>query len=259
MALPGALALAVAGGRYRRYAPLLGLGVVLAIVGLATSQSRTAVVTAVVTVVAFLLLTVTSRRGVVVVIITAILALVTYFGLTTLFGSATSGPNRYSSIAPTKVISTTVASRNGTFALIPTYFVDYPLGAGIGSTGPAGGSSVGGSVNSGLDAESEPTFLLIELGIPGLLTMFALAFYAIRMGVRLRVVSERRLHAALAALTAVLIGLVVIWVVGADTANSPTSPFIWLSFGILAYWYSEMRRGRVATRSRRLRATLSSR
>lgn len=259
MALPGALAIGSAGKRYRRYMPLLAIGVILAVVGLITSQSRTAVVMAAVVVFFFLLLTVTSRRGLVAVVITTLLALVAYFGVTTLFGGVTSTSNRYSSVAPTKVISTAVAYRQGTIALIPTYLVDYPLGDGIGSSGPAGGSSVGGSVSSELDAESEPTFLIIELGIPGLIAMFALAFCGIRMGVRLRRIAERQLQIALAAMTAMLIGFCVTWVVGIDTATTPGAPFIWLALGTLAYWYSEMRSGGVASRPRRLRASLAVR
>ena len=259
MALPGALALAVAGGSYRRYLPLVAAGLILAAVGLATSQSRTAVVSAAVAVLAFLLLTVTSRRGLAVVVVTAMLALVSYVGLTSLFGSVTTSANRYSTIAPTQVISTTISSRQTTLALIPTYIVDYPLGAGIGENGPAGASGVGGSASSGLDAESEPTFLIVELGVPGLVAMFALVLFAIRMGVGLRIVAERRLQVALAAVTAVLVALCAIWVVGADTANSPTSPFIWLALGTIVYWYGEMRRGRTPRRARRLRARLATR
>jgi len=259
MALPGLLALAVAGGRYRRRIPLLAAGLVLAVVGLATSQSRTAVVTAAVAVLCFLLLTVTSRRGLVAVLMTAVLGVATYAGVTTLFGGVTSAANRYSSIAPTKVISTTVNYRATTLEVIPTYIVDYPLGAGIGEKGPAGASSVGGSATNSLDAESEPTFLILEVGVPGLIVLCALVFYAIWMGVGLRMVEDTRLHLALAALTAVLVALTASWVVGADTANSPTSPFIWLALGTLAYWHSEMRRGRVASRPRRLRASLATR
>jgi hypothetical protein len=260
MALPGALAIALAGGRSRRYILLLAAGVILAAVGLATSQSRTAVVSAAVAVLAVLLLTVTSRRGFAAIVVTAFLVLVAYFGVTTVFAGATSGPNRYSSIAPTKVVSTAVAYRQGTIALIPIYLVDYPLGNGIGSSGPAGGSSVGGAVsNSGLDVESEPTFLIVELGIPGLVVMYILLFGGIRMGVGLRMVAERRLQIALAALTSVFVSLCVGGFVGANTANSPTSPFLWLALGTFAYWYSEMRRGRVATRQRLVRATLAAR
>jgi hypothetical protein len=259
MALPGAMVLAAAGRRYRRYLPLVMIGVVLAFVGLATSQARVAVVSAAVGVIFFLLLAATTRGGVAAIVVAALLGLVIYFGLTSVFQSVTSSSNRYSSIAPTKVISTTISYRSGTLSLIPTYLVDYPFGNGIGSTGPAGGSTFGGAELSSLNAESEPNFLIIEVGIPGLLTMFALMFAAIRMGVGLRVVDDRRLQFALAALTAVLLAFVASWVVGVDTANSPTSPFMWLAFGTLAYWYGQMRAGRLPVRSRRIRATLAER
>ena len=119
---------------------------------------------------------------------------------------------------------------------------------------------MGGAVSSnGLDAESEPTFLIIELGIPGLLIMYALLLWGMRMGVSLRVLAERRLQVALAALAAVFIAVCVGGFVGANTANSPTSPFIWLALCTFAYWGSEMRRCRLATRSRRLRTTLAAR
>ncbi len=259
MAIPGAMALAAAGKTYRRYLPLIGVGVVLAVVGVATSQARVDVVSAVVAILFFLLLAATSRGGTAAVVIAGLLGLVIYFGLTTVFATVTSSSNRYSSIAPTKVISTTINYRGSTLALIPTYLVDFPLGDGIGSTGPAGGSSVGGSVASSLNAESEFNFLIIEVGAPGLLTMCALVLCGIGMGIRLRAVADRRLQYALAALTAVLISLTVSWVVGIDTANSPTAPFIWLALGTLAYWYGEMRDGRVARRSRRIRAALAER
>jgi hypothetical protein len=259
MAIPGAMALAAAGKTYRRYLPLVGIGVVLAVVGVATSQARVDVVSAAVAVMFFLLLAATSRGGAAAVVIAALLGLVIYFGLTTVFSTVTSSSNRYSSIAPTKVISTTIAYRGSTLALIPTYLAAYPLGAGIGTTGPAGGSSVGGSVASSLNAESEFNFLIIEVGAPGLLAMCALLFCGIRMGFRLRSVANKRLQYALAALTAVLLSFVVSWVVGIDTANSPTAPFMWLALGTLAYWYSEMRAGRVARRPRRIRAALAER
>jgi hypothetical protein len=259
MAVPGALALAAAGGEYRRYLPLVGGGVVLVVVGLATSQSRTAVVTAAVAILVFMALSVTSRRGLTVVVMVAALSLVSYVGVTTVFKGVTSAPNRYASIAPTKAIATTVSYRQRTLELIPSYLADYPLGDGIGNNGPAGGSAVGGRTFIHLDAESEPTFLIAELGAPGLLVMLVITLYAIKMGVALRVVEGRRLQLALAALTAVFISLFVTWVVGVDSANSPSSPFIWLALGTLSYWYEAMRSGRLPTRSGRLRATLALR
>ena len=38
---------------------------------------------------------------------------------------------RYSTIAPSKVVHTAITARQGSLAIIPTYVADYPLGAGI--------------------------------------------------------------------------------------------------------------------------------
>ena len=257
MALPGAMVLAAATGRYRRYLPLILIGVVLAVVGVATSQARVDVVSAADVVLFFLLLAATTRGGLAAVVIAGLLGLVIYFGLTSVFSTVTSSANRYGSIAPTRVISTTISYRGSTLALIPTYLVDYPLGAGIGSEGPAGGSSVGGSVASSLNAESEFNFLILEVGAPGLIALCTLILCGVGMGIRLRSLANRRLQYPLAAMTAILMSFVASWVVGVDTANSPSSPFIWLALGTLAYWYREMREGRVPVRASRIGATLA--
>jgi hypothetical protein len=89
--------------------------------------------------------------------------------------------------------------------------------------------------------------------------MYTLMFLGIKMGVGLRRVGDRRLQIVLAALSAVFIALCAIGYVGIDTANSPEAPFIWLTLGTLAYWYGEMRRGALARRSNRVRATLMGR
>jgi hypothetical protein len=89
--------------------------------------------------------------------------------------------------------------------------------------------------------------------------MLVLTLYTIKMGLELRIVAERRLQLALAAITAVAIALFASWFVGVDSANSPGSPFIWLSLGTLVYWHETLRRGRLATRSGRLRASLAMR
>jgi hypothetical protein len=45
-------------------------------------------------------------------------------------------------------------------------------------------------------------------------------------------------------------------VIGAVTADSPGAPFIWLTAGCFAYWYGELRAGRVETKAQRVRASL---
>jgi hypothetical protein len=168
--------------------------------------------------------------------------------------NASTHSNRYATITPTRVIGTTVSYRQATLSLIPTYAVDFPLGAGMGTVGPAGNSSVGGSTNSTLNGESEFTFLEIEVGLPGLFVMLGLALGGLYLGLRLRRVADRRIQRPLMALTAALVAMLVSWVVGSVTPQSPDAPFFWFATGTLAYWFQEVRAGRVPLRTRFARA-----
>jgi hypothetical protein len=256
IALPGTIALLSNLQRRVKLAWLLIPATILTIVGIVTSQTRLAVLGSIVAVFAFLALTLTTRRGLVALLITALVGLVGYF----IIGNfVSSSANRYSSIAPSQVFSTAATARQGSLAIIPTYLVNYPFGAGLGSVGPAE-SAFGGSARSkGLNGETEFTFLLVETGIPGLLVMLAFMVAAIRAGLALRLVADPRLQRCLMALTAVLISLFVAWAIEAVTADSPTAPFLWLTGGCLAYWYREIRSGRVPLRSRFIRGALASR
>jgi hypothetical protein len=260
IALPGTLALLSGGSRLRQSSWVAWLGGPLVILAIATSQARTDVVAAAVALIAFLGLTVTSRRGATVLVAALALAALSYLGATQLIQGT--GPNRYSSIAPSKVVSTTVNYRASTLSLIPTYALAFPLGAGMGSAGPAAYAAVGGAVTGaarGLDAESEFTFLEIELGLPGLAILLTLTGTVIWFGIRLRRIADPALQRALMALTAVSIGVAAVWIVGPVSATSPFAPFFWLCAGTMAYWYGEIRCGRVQSRSRPLRAALAGR
>ena len=250
IALPGTIALLGYARRSRRIAAIAWLCGPFVILAVVTSQARLQVVCAVVAGIVFLALTVTSRRGATVLLATVVLGALAYTVSSTLLKG--SGPNRYGSIAPSKVISTSVNYREATLALIPTYAVDYPLGAGMGSAGPAANVGLGGSGAKPLDAESEFNFLEIELGVPGLLIMIVFVLAAIGLGLRLRRLRDPDLQRLLAAFTAVLIAFVVSWLDAPDTAASPSSPFLWLAAGTLAYWYSMMRSGALPVRGRRL-------
>jgi hypothetical protein len=162
--------------------------------------------------------------------------------------------NRYATITPARVIGTTVSYRQATLSLIPTYAVDYPLGAGMGTLGPASTSSIGGAATSTLNGESEFTFLEVEVGLPGLFAMLGLALGGIYLGLRLRRVADRRIQRPLMAFTAVLIALLSGWLVGSVTPQSPDAPFFWFATGTLAYWFGEVRAGRVQLRTRFARA-----
>jgi hypothetical protein len=255
--LPAALALLSSARRSVKLGWLLLPATILTIIAIVTSQTRAEVVGGVIALIAFLGLTVTSRRGLIALLLTTAIGLAGY-GIVSAFVS--SSANRYSTIVPSKVVGAAINSRQGALGLVPTYIADYPLGAGIGSVGPAAGSAIGGSAaGRGLSGEDELDFLLVETGVPGLIVMLAFTIATIRAGISVRRVADPNLQRCLMALTAVLISLLAQWFVGPVTADSPSSPFIWLSAGCLAYWCGEVRAGRVQARARLVSRALAMR
>lgn len=256
IALPGAIALLSSARRSVKLGWVLIPATILTIVGIVTSQTRLAILGSIIAVFAFLALTLTSRRGLVALLLTTLVGLAGY-SIVSAFVS--SNANRYSTIAPSKVLNTAVTARQDSLALIPTYIADYPLGAGIGSVGPAQSAIGGSAFSKGLNGETEFTFLLVETGIPGLMVMLAFAIATIKGGLALRRVADPGLQRCLMALTAVLISLLAAWLIEAVTADSPGSPFIWLSAGCIAYWYGELRAGRIRLRPRLIRGAVAVR
>jgi hypothetical protein len=235
LAVPAALGLlAVGGGGIRLPVTLLSAGVIVAV---ATSQARVAVVGAVVAALAYAALSVTSRGAFRAVMALALAVLVTYVSISVLVSNSDDGSFRYDSIAPSKAANTTYEYRRDNFARIPEYIRDFPLGAGIGSKGPAASVEGGYTLGRKLDAESQPTFLLIEAGLPALLVMlgFNLKLIGISMR-RIRRLGDPELRLLLAAVAAPLLAMFATWVVGIATATSPGAPYLWFAAGILAYW-----------------------
>src|SRR5207237_8248877 len=89
----------------------------------------------------------------------------------------------YSLLATSSILGFSYGYRQSTYSLIPTYAGEFPIGAGLGSVGPAALSSATHRV---LNAESEPTFLLVELGIPGLLVARAPMPRVLLLTIRIR-------------------------------------------------------------------------
>ncbi len=237
IAISAALALLALSRRpgLRILTALLAAGTVLAV---ATSASRTAVLGSVVAVFAFAGLTVTSRAGLRTVFAVGLAVVVVYATLGALTGGAEKGAfDRYESISsPGEAVSTAYDYRRETLSKVPRYAVEHPLGAGFGRSGPAG-SVAGGPVGGGLDAESEPTYLLIELGIPGLLVMLGFNLTLFYLGItRIRRIADRELRILLTGVTAPLFAIFVTWFVGVATATVPSSPYLWFSAGLLSYW-----------------------
>lgn len=236
IAVPGGLALLLSRRRGFAaswiYVPLL----LLAAVGVITSQSRSSLITGVLALVAFVGLVVVSRQASRVLLSLVVAAALVFAAVNVVTGHDGDALYRYNSIAPGLVVQTTIEARSGTLALIPEYLRRFPVGAGIGSVGPAAGTIGGSTVNSP-NAESQFTYLIAEVGIPGLLLFVAFYAHLLMLVIRrLRGLREREHQLLLAGLAAPLFALVANWIVGANTVATPTAPYLWLAAGVLSLW-----------------------
>jgi O-Antigen ligase len=250
-ALPGGIALLLTLRRRPLVSALVMLGLAGAIVGVLTSQSRSAVVTAVVMVLAMFGLMAIGRQAKQTII--GVFAAAAVCGVALLaIDSYDSDPFfRYQSITPAGAIPTLQEERSGTWAAAPQYMREIPLGAGIGSVGPAAGISDTRPIESrqrqacqwswsptcGWSAESQFNFLVVEAGIPGLVVFLAFQaalFAAILAGLRRE--SDPRTAVLLAGMAAPLFGYAVNWLVGINTTSTPNSAYLWLAAGVVSYW-----------------------
>jgi hypothetical protein len=246
LALPAAIALLSLRGnrRMKILVGVLGVGAVIAVI---TSQARTDLIAAVLAIVGYFILA-TSARRLPRVLFGAVVAGLLGFAVLSVLVSSTNAHlfDRYKSIAPSKVFSTAVTYRQGTIAEVPVYMGSYPLGAGIGKTGPAG-NSFGGSGTYGLNAESEPTYLILELGIPGLLVVTAFQLRMIGLSFRMRRLGDFEMRALLAAVAAPLFAILISGFVGISTAATPDSPYLWFASGVLVFWLHKVKKRPLAS------------
>jgi hypothetical protein len=239
--LVGMLALAPAlalislgrGARGRRVGLALIAGVLLAIV---TSQGRADVLAAVVAVLAFVVMASAARRLVPSMMSIAAGGLVLFLMLSALSGAAQSGLfDRYKTISPASLTSTAESSRGSSLDLLPGYMARFPFGAGLGSTGPA--ALIAGAAHTGLDGETEFNFLVVELGLAGLLVFLTFNLRLMsRALTRVRLVADPQVCLLLAGLAAGLFGIAATYLAGPSSSASPVGPYLWLTAGILAYW-----------------------
>lgn len=231
LALPFALALVF--GSKRRWDRLLGLVCLPLIVGaIITSQTRSAVVVAIAIAIVFgVLFAGRYRRRAAPVLLLASVGI----GIV-LIGGASLG--RYSSIAPSKLVSTFGAERGGSITLIPDYAVKYPLGAGLGTAGP--GVTANASINRGkLSGENSYVYLIVELGLPGLLVVMALLAASVRRATKLALSPfPPDTLSYLVALAAALYGCSLLTLAGPVTATPPLAPFVWLAMGVVTAWWA---------------------
>ena len=240
VAVPAAFALIGLRTRHWRYALAaipLSVGVFVAV---ATSQARVAVIGAGLGLLAFLLLAAFARRSMTAVMSVLAVAAIAFVVAVQLFEDVDEGLfERYKqiNITPSGLITETFAYREDTLELLPKYMADYPLGAGLGSEGPASTQPGGGPNARRLAGETQPSFLLLELGIPGLVIFLGLAGVLLaRSLLAIPRLEDPEARILLSALVAGMIALLASGAVGAMTTAPPGAPFFWFAAGTLAYW-----------------------
>ncbi len=242
VALPGLLALLGTGRLRRRWAVvLLSLGALLAV---ATSLQREAVLGAVLAAAAFAVLSASAgRRATRVMAGLLVIGALTFVTASVLAPDAGKGVfSRYASIAPGKAATTSIDYREKDLSQIPTDIKNYPLGAGLATAGAA--RTFGGGPTATIEgrqlasAESQYNYVTLELGLPGLVLWVALSIQLIVLVVRrLRRISDVELRLDLAGVFAVVIAFTVMGFVGPTMSNLPFGPYFWFAVGIAAYWF----------------------
>jgi O-antigen ligase/polysaccharide polymerase Wzy-like membrane protein len=242
VALPGLLALlAIGRARGRWWALVLTLGALLAI---ATSQQRTAVLGAVIAALAFAALSASAGRRVTRVLASILVVGALAFGLAAIFAPAAGEGvfSRYASITPDKAASTSVGYREGTLSQIPDVIAKYPFGAGLSIAGAGatfGGESTATVNGHRASAESQYNYVNLELGAFGLLFWIALTLTVITIAVKgLRRIGDVELRLSLAAVFATFIAFAVMGFAGPMTSSLPYGPYFWFAIGIAAYWFA---------------------
>jgi hypothetical protein len=237
VALPGALALIATARRNRRHAIAAALLLPWSVVAIVASQSRGLLVVGVAAVLGFAVLAAVAgqgRRLLVPALATLVLATAAIS-----FVASSSGEgvfSRYTSVAPHRLIGTTLDARSNTISQIPVYATDFPFGAGIGSVGPASG--VFGEARP-LNAESQFTFMIIEVGVLGMVIFVGFQLHLFRLFFkRARRFPDAEIQLLLAALFTPLATFIVLWITGVTTTSSPNAPYIWFAAGTAAWWLS---------------------
>ncbi len=233
LTLPGLVALLMARKGRARWAiapAAVGLGLAVA-----TSGSRTAIILVFVSLAAFALIAAASKNALKAAVGLTV-GLVVICAAFAQLGPDTATAKRAQSITPTKALSTFSAERGKSVTAFGALAAEHPLGAGLGSVGPASGFHHETTV-AGLNSETEWNFLVIEVGIAGVLVYVA---FLLRLSwlslTRIRHVAQPSMRLYLAAFAAPICGMLVAGFSGPNTASVPYAPFLWLASGVLAYW-----------------------
>lgn len=240
IALPGTLALLAAGyGRRKWIVPLLMIGALLAI---ATSLSRTAVLGGVFTLAAFGMFSLSAGKQILRPLMAMFAVMVLAIALVTALSSTGQESTfaRYASISPENAAQTSTSYKEISLKQIPKVIAAEPFGFGLGVSGAS--ASFGGKTNvtlegHGFSNETQYNFVVNEVGLPGLVLWIALSLYLMYLAAtRLHTVADIEVRIGLAAISAVLVGLMVMGFVGAFAAGTAGGPFFWFAVGVVAWW-----------------------
>jgi hypothetical protein len=214
---------------------LLAAGVVLAAL---TSQTRLALIGAVVAFVSSFAFAVANRRAVVAIVALLVFGAIAY-GAGSYLGRNSNEQvfSRYSTLLGPGAVGSTVTYKRSSFSVLPQLLENHPLGAGFGSAGAASSTPGAPAAARVLDAENEFNFLVIETGLPGVLVLLTFHLWAvIRSIAAIRHQRDSELRLLLAGIAAPLVAMLVMWFGGPVTSSSPTGPFLWFAAGTMAYW-----------------------
>jgi hypothetical protein len=231
-AIPAALAF-IAVPRSPRLRICGVIGFLFCVIAVITSQSRAVVLAAVFVPLAFAALSVTGKnatRGLITLMVSGLLI---YVAVDTFVQKTDSHSLSRLQTLQASQLRTTVGERGGSASLIPVYAARYPLGAGVGRSGPAAG--FGGSAST-LNAENEPNFLIAEIGTVGFLVLLTLWLRVIIDGVRsVRRITDVRSRLLMAALIAPVLGSALVWYASTPTVSTPIGPLFWFVAGVVAW------------------------
>jgi hypothetical protein len=248
LALPGLLALLGAKALRRRWPVLLCcMG---ALLGIATSASRTSVIIAVVTLISFAGLSMIAglrvSRPLAGFLAVALLAGGVGWALVAANGSQIF--RRQESIvklAPGGEGGGDAKEKH--LSEVPRDITHAPFGLGLGVGGSVGGFGGHEKVtieNEKVSGGSAYNLLAVEVGAPGLLLWIGLSLSAIALGVRrLRRVVDPELRIYLVAVLASYVGFAVQGLAGPTLAVTPAGAYIWFVPGVIAYWFAGPGRG----------------
>jgi hypothetical protein len=234
LALGGAIALLSTGPGRRTWwlALLFAIGPPLAVI---TGEGRSILVSSIVALFAYIAFATTARK-LISTLAAVFVALALVVGVVAYISSVSGAGvfDRYATITPSKIASTTSTDRGGSLSAIPKIIEKHPLGNGLGGVGPA--SKFAGGGVTGSNGETEPGFLVSELGVPGLIVLYGFNLQLLILGARRIKLFDTEIRTYLAALLAGLVGLLVIGISAATTSTSPASAYLWFTGGVLSYW-----------------------